>query len=104
MSFIDNFIKDFIKNNNIIHFDILNNSNYKFHSNFINTILLGHQESKNIVLTPNTLSNKLIKGNSFNHIPISIRKQILNNSCYILQYSFIIDKRVFNIFFVNKIR
>ena len=99
MSFIDNFIKDFIKNNNIIHFDILNNSNYKFHSNFINTILLGHQESKNIVLTPNTLSNKLIKGNSFNHIPISIRKQILNNSCYILQYSFIIDKRVFNIFF-----
>lgn len=97
---IDNFIKNLKKYINIVKkIDINNQSNLKSHNDIVQTILLGYNESKYINLTPNILSYKLIKGNSFNHIPIIIRKKIINHNSNVLQYSFNINKRTFNIFF-----
>ena len=101
MSNIDNFIKYFKKyNHNNIKLDILNNNqNYKKHYDIVNTVLLGYNESLYLKFNPNILDNNLIKGNSFNHIPIIIRKKIINHKSNVLQYSFEINKRTFNIFF-----
>lgn len=96
---IDNFIKNLKKYINNVNIDINYQSNFKSHHDIIQTILLGYNESKYINLTPNVLSYKLIKGNSFNHIPIIIRKKVINHDSNILQYSFNINKRTFHIFF-----
>lgn len=96
-NFIQSIKKNKIVNNAKIDFSI---PKYAFnkHNQLINIIKLGYNEFSPSKISIFKESASLVQGNSFNYIPIQIRKIINVQFSKNYQFTFKIDNRIFNVF------